>query len=93
MRIRSRAPEREIASPPRAARTLVDDNRDSAGGLAQLLQLFGTRSAGLQRPRGRWRRAQPADLVLLDIRMPDLNGYEVARSVPTRRSPARPWSR
>ncbi len=62
---------------------LVDDNRDSAESLAQLLRLFGhdveqaySGTEALATARGRrW------DVVLLDIGMPDVSGYEVARQL------------
>jgi signal transduction histidine kinase len=62
---------------------LVDDNRDSAESLAQLLRLFGHEVEQAYSGRealaaGRGRRW---DLVLLDIGMPDVSGYEVARQL------------
>jgi CheY-like chemotaxis protein len=67
---------------PRHARVLVvDDNRDSAESLAALLRLdehevlvaYGGRDALQIAERA------PLDLILLDIGMPDMDGYEVAR--------------
>jgi signal transduction histidine kinase len=75
------------AGPPRAAAPrrvlLVDDNRDSAESLAQLLRLFGHEvwQAYSGRDALALARAHRPDLVLLDIGMPDLNGYEVARQL------------
>jgi signal transduction histidine kinase len=80
------APEREI--PPRGAGRarrvlLVDDNRDSAESLAQLLQLFGHEiwQAYSGRDAVATACSRRPDLVLLDIGMPDLSGYEVARQI------------
>ncbi len=84
-----------LAAAPRAAKSparapdegarrrvlVVDDNRDSAESLAAVLRLdrhdvfvaFGGREAL------RIAEREHPDLVLLDIGMPDLDGYEVAR--------------
>ena len=80
------APEREVTPLPagRARRVLlVDDNRDSAESLAQLLQLFGHEiwQAYSGREAVAAARSRLPDLVLLDIGMPDLSGYEVARQI------------
>ena len=80
------APEREVAARAagRARRVLlVDDNRDSAESLAQLLQLFGHEiwQAYSGRDALAAARSHLPDLVLLDIGMPDLSGYEVARQI------------
>lgn len=70
------------AGQPRRTRVLVvDDNRDSAESLAAVLRLdahevlvaYGGREAL------RIAEVQPLDLILLDIGMPDMDGYEVAR--------------
>ncbi|VTT96645.1 pas pac sensor hybrid histidine kinase : PAS/PAC sensor hybrid histidine kinase OS=Haliangium ochraceum (strain DSM 14365 / JCM 11303 / SMP-2) GN=Hoch_3141 PE=4 SV=1: GAF_2: HisKA: HATPase_c: Response_reg: PAS_9: HisKA: HATPase_c: Response_reg [Gemmataceae bacterium] len=79
------------AAPVAARRVLVvDDNVDAAESLAQLLQLMGhdTRTAhegeaGVEAAE----RFRP-DLILLDIGMPRLNGYDAARRIR-----ARPWGR
>jgi CheY-like chemotaxis protein len=62
---------------------LVDDNRDSAESLAQLLQLFGHEIWQVYSGREAVAaaRSRLPDLVLLDIGMPDLSGYEVARQI------------
>jgi signal transduction histidine kinase/ActR/RegA family two-component response regulator len=71
------------AKPGGPARVLiVDDNRDAAGSLGLLLEFAGhhvtiAHSGGEALVLGR--QVQP-DIVLLDIGMPDLSGYEVARA-------------
>jgi CheY-like chemotaxis protein len=62
---------------------LVDDNRDSAESLAQLLRLFGHEiwQAYSGREALAAARSRHPDLVLLDIGMPDISGYEVARQI------------
>jgi PAS domain S-box-containing protein len=62
---------------------VVDDNGDAAGTLAELLQMLGSEvsvahdgaSALTQTDQFR------PDVVLLDIGLPDMNGYEVARRI------------
>jgi PAS domain S-box-containing protein len=83
----SQAP-RQPALPRRIL--VVDDNRDAASSLALLLQITGNEthlahdgSAALAAAE----RHRP-DLVLLDIGLPELNGYEVCRQVR-----AQPWGR
>jgi len=62
---------------------VVDDNRDSADSLALLLKLTGhdvhTAHDGLEGVEAAM-RLQP-DVILLDIGMPRLNGYEAARRI------------
>jgi len=76
-------------SPP--ATTLkvlvIDDNQAHAEGLAELLQLAGFESSfaltggeGLEAAR-----SLEVDAVLLDMNLPDLNGFEVCRRL--RRDP------
>jgi len=62
---------------------VVDDNRDGATSLAEILNLWGfdvravnDGAAALQE-----HEANGADVVLLDIGMPGMDGYEVARSI------------
>jgi PAS domain S-box-containing protein len=60
---------------------IVDDNRDAADSLATFLQLDGHQAQTSYSAMSALRQAaafQP-DIVLLDIGLPDLDGYEVAR--------------
>jgi CheY-like chemotaxis protein len=70
---------------PGARRTVLvaDDNRDAADTLALLLDMDGYETAvayGGQQALDSIRQNRP-DAVILDIGMPDLNGYEVARRI------------
>jgi PAS domain S-box-containing protein len=70
-------------SPPRVL--VVDDNQDAAGTLAELLQMLGSEVAVAHDGKSAIDRTiqfRP-DVVLLDIGLPDINGYEVARSIRT----------
>ncbi|MGE5793638.1 MAG: response regulator [Bacteroidota bacterium] len=80
-RLAGEAGPRAAADPRRVL--VVDDNRDSAESLAQLLRLFGHEiwQAYTGRDALAAVRARRPDLVLLDIGMPDLSGYEVARQI------------
>ena len=72
------------AQPSHANRILVvDDNRDAADTLAELLQMLGNEVAVARDGDSavdQVARFAP-DVVLLDIGLPDVNGYEVARRV------------
>jgi len=67
---------------------IVEDNADAAESLMMLLELLGHRVRML--PDGvaalEAARANPPDVMLVDIGLPGLDGYEVARRV--RRDPA-----
>ena len=75
----------QAAAPPRSRpRVLVvDDNRDAAITLAELLQMLGSEvwvahdGASALAQAGRY----APDVVLLDVGLPDINGYEVARRI------------
>ncbi len=62
---------------------VVDDNRDAAETLAELLNMLGNEVVvALDGNSAVARTAQfQPDVVLLDIGLPDINGYEVARRV------------
>jgi PAS domain S-box-containing protein len=84
-----RAAPAEVTKPSglRCKIVVVDDNRDSADSLARLLKLMGheVRTAGDGREALEVAESFRPDLVLLDIGMPELNGYEAARHI--RRQP------
>jgi CheY-like chemotaxis protein/two-component sensor histidine kinase len=73
----------QVVAPPACRILVVDDNRDAADSLAVLLRMMGhevhTAHDGLEAV-GAVAVLQP-DVVLLDIGLPKLNGYEVARRV------------
>ena len=79
------APTADAVQPLTAARRVlvVDDNRDFADSLAEVLRLAGNEARvsynGIEafETAGHWR----PDVVLLDIGMPQLNGYETARRI------------
>jgi CheY-like chemotaxis protein len=68
---------------------IVDDNRDAADSLAMLLQFEGctvnTAADGAE-ALAAFDRLQP-EIVLLDIGLPDIDGYEVARRIRSRQGP------
>jgi PAS domain S-box-containing protein len=79
------APADSRASPParaiQARRILiVDDNIDAANSLAEMLQIDGhiTEVVYTGKDALAHASAQPVDVVLLDIGLPDMTGYEVA---------------
>jgi signal transduction histidine kinase len=69
-------------APTRAKRVLiVDDNQDAADTLSMLLQIQGheVQTAYGAEMALKTAASYPADFVLLDIGLPIMNGYEVAR--------------
>ncbi len=72
------------AAPPESRRILIaDDNRDAADSLAVLLSIDGHEVRVVHSGRAAlaaFAEFQP-EVVLLDIGMPDISGYEVAKSV------------
>jgi signal transduction histidine kinase len=65
---------------------VVDDNRDAADSISMLLQTHGhdVRTAYEGEAALSVAASFPADLVLLDIGLPGMNGYEVARQLRSR---------
>jgi PAS domain S-box-containing protein len=73
------------ASPPAHVRRLlvVDDNEDAASTVADLLKMLGSEVAVVHDGRSAVALAAEfrPDVVLLDIGLPDISGYEVARRI------------
>ncbi len=71
---------------------VTDDNRDAADSVARLLSVAGHRTAvaydGLEALRSL--EADPPDAVILDIGMPGLDGWELARHIRALRGEDRP---
>ncbi len=91
------APAATIAAAPTPAAAprrilVVDDNRDSAESLAMLLELHGHQAFqahdGLEALEAAT-RLRP-DVILLDIGLPTLNGYETARRIREQLADAKP---
>ena len=62
---------------------VVDAHEDGAASLAEILRLYGydVRVAGTARAALRAAAEAPPDVVLLEPRLPDLDGWELARRV------------
>jgi len=82
----SRQPEtdgKQAAAAPKTRILVVDDNRDAAESLAMMLRLQGheirTAHDGVEALQAA--ATFRPDVLLLDIGMPKMNGYEVARSL------------
>ena len=78
---------RRVQKPPPALRVLVaDDERDAANTLARLLEHEGYEARAAYDGAEALRVAPDftPDVVILDIRMPGLNGYDVARALRAR---------
>ena len=75
------APAVSSASPLRVL--VVDDNRDSTDSLAMLLGALGhqVRTAYDGRQALALLEAEPSDLVILDIGLPGMSGYDVVRTI------------
>ena len=87
------APAQAAAPLPQAARTViarrilvVDDNVDSAESLAALLRMEGhdVRIAFTGRSALQQHDEDPAEFMLLDLGLPEMSGFEVAREVRSR---------
>ncbi len=75
---------RKSAAPGRKLRVLVvDDNRDAADSCATMLELSGHQVLTAYNGTRALQAGESfePDIVLLDIGLPDLNGYEVARRI------------
>ncbi|HKV13009.1 MAG TPA: PAS domain-containing protein [Thermoanaerobaculia bacterium] len=75
------APEKAEGAPRTSCILLVEDNQDAAAALAELLGIWGHQvrvaydgPAALEAAK-----ASPPEMVLLDIGLPGMDGYEVAR--------------
>ena len=82
--VRGAAPRPAVAAIATGRRVLVvDDNEDAAESLAMLLRLMGLQCrTAHDGPSGlELARAEQPDVVLLDIGLPGLNGYDVARAI------------
>jgi CheY-like chemotaxis protein/anti-sigma regulatory factor (Ser/Thr protein kinase) len=87
-----RAGRRDGARARRAAQAagqtvlVVDDNRDAATSLARLLDIDGYRTqvAHDGHEALRMAEAKPPEIVLLDLGMPDLSGFDVCRALRAR---------
>lgn len=79
------------AVPPRQRVLVVDDNQDSADSLAMLLEIDGHDVRAVYSATSALDEidAFTPDVILLDIGLPDLDGYEVARRVLARPRPPR----
>jgi CheY-like chemotaxis protein len=78
--------ESRKAAPKRIL--IVDDNADAADSLARLLHLNGHEALAVYGAREALDRAGTfgADIVLLDIGLPEIDGYELARRLRAARS-------
>lgn len=83
-------PALDVAGPEGKKIVVADDNRDSADSLALLLELDGHDVAVAYSAHGAIERARAGhpDIVILDIGMPDMTGYEAARIIREE-----PWGR
>jgi PAS domain S-box-containing protein len=75
--------ERETVSKPACDVLIIEDNADAADSLADLLAVLGHRVQVATDGRGglALARARRPDVILCDIGLPDISGYEVARAV------------
>lgn len=90
--LRDRAPTEPRQEQPPLRVLVVDDNADSAESLAVLLRLLGheVQTAGDGPGALAVLRGFPADLLLCDIGLPGMSGYEVAQQVRADPSPYKP---
>ena len=85
-------PQSDATAAPKKRILVVDDHRDSAESLAMLLRLSGhdVRTARDGRQAIVEAEVYQPDLVLLDIGLPGLDGYEVARRLRSEPSAGHP---
>lgn len=78
-----RQPQAVPAQPPARRMLVVDDNEDAASTVAELLKMSGNEVAVAHDGAGAVAStaAFRPDVVLLDIGLPDISGYEVARRI------------
>jgi CheY-like chemotaxis protein len=90
---REEKPKRSAAHGAGRRVLIVDDNEPAARGLSLLLKHFGHRTSIAHDGRSALRMAadEHPDIVLLDIGLPDMDGYEVARKICEEGSGARPF--
>lgn len=79
-------PSAELDRTPEPAKKrvlLVEDNFDAREMLAELLEMKGHEVAafGERQDALAWVRNHPVDVILCDIGLPDISGYEVARAI------------
>ena len=72
----------DFKAPPRRV-LIVDDNEDAANSLAMILELGGHETASVYTAVDALQRAAAfrPDVVLLDIGLPGMDGYEVAQKI------------
>ena len=79
----SPTPENRTARAPRTRVMIVDDNRDAAETLGALVELLGHDASVAHDGEQALRlaTARPPDVMLLDIGLPGMSGYDVARKL------------
>jgi CheY-like chemotaxis protein len=62
---------------------IVDDNRDAADSLQMLFEVYGYRAACAYDGRSALEaaRADPPDIIVMDLGMPGMDGYQTARAI------------
>jgi PAS domain S-box-containing protein len=91
--VRAAATKRAVAPVPPCSVLVVDDNRDAADSLAALLGALGAEARALYDGHAALvalERGPSPDVLILDIGMPGLDGYELARRVSARPRGERP---
>jgi CheY-like chemotaxis protein len=81
---------RALARPARHRVLVVDDNRDAAESLADLVAVLGHESEVAYDGPGAIAKARAVrpDVVLCDIGLPGMDGYDVARTLRAEHGPA-----